>query len=63
METEIMTIKAVAEYLKITENPAYRLAGDGRIPGFKVGGAWWFRQSEVEAWMDRQSAERKEGGG
>ena len=61
MDTEIMTIKEIAEYLKITEKTAYRLAAEGRIPGFKVGGAWRFRQSEVEAWIDRQSAERKEG--
>ena len=61
METEIMTIKEVAEYLKITEKTAYRLAGDGKIPGFKVGGAWRFRQSEVDAWIDRQSAKRKGG--
>ena len=59
MDTEIMTIKEVAEYLKITEKTAYRLAGGGRIPGFKVGGAWRSRQSEVDAWIDRQSAERK----
>lgn len=59
MDTQIMTIKEIAEYLKITEKTAYRLAGQGRIPGFKVGGAWRFRQSEVEAWIDQQSAERK----
>ena len=61
METEIMTIQEVAMYLKITEKTAYRLAGDGKIPGFKVGGAWRFRQSEVDDWIDRQSAERKGG--
>ena len=61
MDSEIMTIKEVAEYLKITEKTAYRLAGEGKLPGFKVGGAWRFRQSAVEAWIDRQSAERKEG--
>ena len=59
MDTEIMTIKEVAEYLKITEKTAYRLASEGKIPGFKVGGAWRFRQSEVEAWIDQQSAVRK----
>lgn len=54
-----MTIKEIAGYLKITEKMAYRLVGEGRIPGFKVGGAWRFRQSEVDAWIDRQSEERK----
>ena len=59
MNTEIMSIKEVAEYLKIMEKTAYRLASDGKIPGFTVGGAWRFRQSEVEAWFDQQSAVRK----
>ena len=51
MDTEIMTIK---------EKTAYRLAREGKIPGLKVGGAWRFRQSKVEAWIDRQLSERKE---
>ena len=34
-----MTIKDVADYLKITEKTAYRLAAAGDLPGFKVGGS------------------------
>ncbi len=49
-----MTIKEVASYLKLTEKTAYRLAADGKIPGFKVGGAWRFRRGEIDAWIDKQ---------
>ena len=59
METDIMTIKEVAKYLKITEKTAYRLAGDGEIPGFKVGGAWRFRHREIDAWIDEKKASQK----
>jgi excisionase family DNA binding protein len=38
----------VAEYLKLNEKTAYRLAADGKIPGFKVGGSWRFRRDEIE---------------
>lgn len=55
MNTDIMTIKEVAAYLKLTEKTAYRLAAEGKIPGFKVGGSWRFRQSEIEKWIDIQS--------
>jgi excisionase family DNA binding protein len=48
MNTDIMTIKEVAEYLKLTEKTAYRLAAEGKIPGFKVGGSWRFRRDEIE---------------
>lgn len=54
MDTDIMTIKEVASYLKITEKTAYRLTADGEIPGFKVGGAWRFRKQEIDAWIDER---------
>lgn len=57
MDTDIMTIKEVAEYLKLTEKTAYRLVAEGKIPGFKVGGAWRFRKSEIDRWIASQ--ERK----
>jgi len=55
MNTDIMTIKEVAAYLKLTEKTAYRLAAEGKIPGFKVGGSWRFRRNEIEKWIDRQT--------
>ena len=51
MNTDIMTIKEVAAYLKLTEKTAYRLAAEGKIPGFKVGGSWRFKRSEIEKWI------------
>lgn len=48
MSIEILTIREVAEYLKINEKTAYRLAAEGKLPGFKVGGAWRFRKDEIE---------------
>lgn len=52
---EIMTIKELAEYLKIAEKTAYRFASEGKIPGFKVGSAWRFKKEEIDAWIKRQS--------
>ncbi len=54
MQTDIMTIKEVSAYLKITEKTAYRLTAEGKIPGFKVGGAWRFRKQEIDAWIDER---------
>ncbi|MEQ8228173.1 MAG: helix-turn-helix domain-containing protein [Rhodospirillales bacterium] len=55
MDDEILTIKEVAAYLKLTEKTAYRLAAEGGIPGFKVGGSWRFRRGEIEQWIDDKS--------
>ena len=55
MESDILTIKEVAEYLKVKEKTAYKLVADGKIPGFKVGGSWRFRKQQIEEWIVKQS--------
>ena len=52
MDTDIMTIREVAEYLKLTDKTAYRLAAEGKLPGFKVGGAWRFRKGDIYEWIE-----------
>ena len=37
MNDEIWTLREVAEYLKLAEKAVYRLAAEGKLPGFKVG--------------------------
>ena len=54
MQSDIMTIKELSEYLKLKEKTAYKLVADGKIPGFKVGGAWRFRKSEIDSWIKQQ---------
>ncbi len=62
MTDEILTLKEVAAYLKLAEKTAYRLAADGKLPGFKVGGSWRFKQGDVESWIEEQkkSAEKQD---
>lgn len=57
-DDEIMTVKELAEYLKIAEKTAYRFVAEGKIPGFKVGSAWRFRQKEIDAWIKKQSEQK-----
>ena len=54
MDTDIMTMKEVADYLKINDKTAYKLTAEGKIPGFKVGGAWRFKKSEIDSWIAEQ---------
>lgn len=56
MADEILTLKEVAEYLKLAEKTAYRLAAEGNLPGFKVGGSWRFKIQEIEDWIADQKA-------
>lgn len=54
-EGEILTIKQIAEYLKVTERTIYRLAAAKKIPAFKVGGTWRFRKVDIDGWIAAQS--------
>jgi len=56
MENDIMTIEEVSDLLKLKLKTAYSVAAKGGIPGFKVGGQWRFRRSEIEKWIKKQEA-------
>lgn len=60
MPNEILTLKELAEYLKLTEKTAYRLAAEGKLPGFKVGGSWRFKLLDIEAWIDLKKIKNTE---
>ncbi len=47
MTEEILTLKEVTAYLKLAEKTAYRLAAEGKLPGFKVGGSWRFKREVI----------------
>ncbi len=55
MPEDILTIREVADYLKITERTLYRLVQDGKLPAFKVGNSWRFRREDLERWISEQS--------
>lgn len=50
-EGEILTLDEVAAYLKAGKRTVYRLTADGRLPGFKLGGTWRFRRSDLDKWI------------
>jgi len=54
MTDQILTLKEVAEYLKLAEKTAYKLAVAGKLPGFKVGGGWRFQKEDVQQWIEEQ---------
>ncbi|AEH33833.1 DNA-binding protein [Vibrio anguillarum] len=54
MNDQILTLKEVAAYLKLAEKTAYRLASEGKLPGFKVGGSWRFKMEDLETWINSQ---------
>ena len=55
IDGSILTIKEVAEYLKVNDRTVYRLAGAKKIPAFKVGGSWRFSLVDIDHWIKQQS--------
>ncbi len=51
VEDEILTLDEVAAYLKAGKRTVYRLAQQGDIPAFKLGGTWRFRRTELDRWI------------
>ncbi len=56
-ESEILTIKEVADFLKVTERTIYRLAAAKKIPAFKVGGTWRFSRADIDRWIRQQATQ------
>ncbi len=54
MADDILTVKEVADYLKLTERTLYRLVQEGKVPGFKVGSSWRFKGADIERWIEDQ---------
>lgn len=52
---EILTIEEMAAYLRAGKRTVYRLAAEGRIPAFKVGGTWRFLRKDIDIWIKQQS--------
>ena len=50
--TDVMTVREVAEYLKVKDRTIYRRVANREIPGFKVGGSWRFRRTEIDQWTE-----------
>lgn len=59
MNDEILTLKEVAEYLKLAEKTAYRFAAEGKLPGFKIGGSWRFKREDIDRWIEEKKNEDK----
>ena len=54
-----LTVKEVAQYLKLSTDLIYKLAQQGRIPASKVGAAWRFKREKIDRWMDANERRRK----
>jgi excisionase family DNA binding protein len=48
---ELRTLEQIAHYLNVDKFTVYRLITQKKIPAFKVGNQWRFKQEMIEAWL------------
>ena len=51
---DILEPEEVAEMLRIHVRTVKILAGQGRLPGFRVGNQWRFRRSDIDRYIEQQ---------
>lgn len=59
-ETAFLNLEQVAKILGVSERTVLRLLDKKEIKGFKVGRAWRFEHSDIEAYVERQRRKAQE---
>jgi excisionase family DNA binding protein len=54
-DSVIMTVKDVAEYLRMSEAKVYRLVKEGVLPVARIGKTWRFRKDLLDDWLKESS--------
>jgi excisionase family DNA binding protein len=49
----ILTVREVAEYLRLSEAKVYRLANERQLPAIRIGKSWRFRKDLLDEWLSR----------
>jgi excisionase family DNA binding protein len=52
----LMTLRELADYLRVSMRTAYQLAYDGDVPAVKVGGQWRIPRADLEQQIHARSA-------
>ena len=55
---ETLTPNEISKILRIHPFTVTRLAREGKLPAFKVGGIWRFRKDQFEQWIEQRSKGR-----
>ncbi len=61
MHDPIMTIREIAQVLKLAEKTVYAMATEGELPAFKVRGQWRVRRIDFESWLANQAGVPRHG--
>jgi excisionase family DNA binding protein len=49
----ILTVREVAEYLRMSEAKVYRLVNERHLPAVRIGRSWRFRKDLLDEWLSQ----------
>ncbi len=52
---DILTVKELAEYLKMKPVTIYKLSKQGKIPAFRVASSWRYKKELIDKWLIEES--------
>lgn len=55
MNDPVMTIREIANALKLAEKTVYAMASEGNLPAFKIRGQWRIRRGDFDIWLAQQA--------
>ena len=58
---QLMTIKEVADFLRISTISAYSWVRDGKLPAIRIGKEWRVRTRDLDEWLEVRSTAKHVG--
>ncbi len=61
MQTENMTVKEVADFLRVSRQTVYQMVKQGKVPFFRVGTKVRFKRADILALTETQTQTKTNG--
>jgi excisionase family DNA binding protein len=59
--SSVMTVRELADYLRVHPSTVYRLLRTNQLPGFRIGSDWRFNVEVIDQWCSREGAAVSQG--
>lgn len=57
LSANVFDLKEASQYLKVSESTLRRMIAEKEIPFFRIRGQLFFRQADIDCWIEAQVAE------
>jgi excisionase family DNA binding protein len=50
---DLITLKELSKYLKISKPTLYKMVEKGKIPALKIANQWRFKKEDIDRWVEQ----------